>query len=140
MRYVLVVAAVLFGIPALFFLWLMTGNGKVIVIKNPNKIAVSIQVATLNDNYTELTDPKAVAAGGLTWIIFMPQIKGDSGLLCTGMGGTTRAPLGTAEHPLPMFSKVTLDSCEGGYVLRMIRPHRTTTINRHHVVTPPSPL
>jgi hypothetical protein len=134
MRYVLVVAAVLFGPPLLFLAWLLAVHGKVLFIKNPNRIAVSIQVATLNDTYTELSDPKAVAGGALTWIIFKPQIEGDSGLLCTGMRGTTRKQLGTSKNPLPMFSRVTLDSCEGSYVLRMIRPHRTGT--RHRITLP----
>jgi len=138
MRYVLMIAAVLFGPPLLFLAWLAAAGGKVLFIENPNKIAVSLQIATLNDSYTELTDPKAVAAGGLTWIVFKPQIKGESGLLCTGMRGTTRKEIGTLAHPLPMFSKFTLDSCEGSYVLRMIRPHRTIT--QHHIFTPPAPL
>jgi hypothetical protein len=137
MRFALTIAAVLFGIPLLFLAWLLAVSGKVIVIRNPNGNPVSVQIATLNDSYTELSDPRAVAAGELTWIIFKTQIKGDSGLLCTGMWGTTRTSLGTPEHPLPMFSKVTLDSCEGPYVLRMIRPHRTV---RQHYITPPRPL
>jgi hypothetical protein len=137
MRWALTIMAVLFGIPLLFLAWLLAVGGKVIFIKNPNAIPVSIQVATESDSYTETTDPKAVAAGALTWLIFKPQIAGDSGLLCTGMRGTTRKALGTPEHPLPMFSKVTLASCEGPYVLRMIRPHRV--VRRHHI-TPPQPL
>jgi hypothetical protein len=137
MRAVLMIAAVLFGIPLLFLLWLLAVDGKVIFIRNPNNIAVSVQVATLNDSYAAMTDPKAVGAGELTWIVFNPQIEGDSGLLCTGQRGTTRIELGTLEHPLPMFSKFTLDSCEGSYVFRMFRPHRRT--GRHHIA-PPQPL
>jgi hypothetical protein len=135
MRLALVIAAVLFGIPLLFVVWLVAAGGKVLFVQNPNNIPVSIQVATQNDTYTETSDPRAVGAGGLTWIVFNPQIKGDSGLLCTGMRGVTRIALGTAEHPLPMFSKVTLDSCEGSYVLRMIRPRPA---GPHHI-TPPQP-
>lgn len=137
MRWALTIAAVLFGLPLLTLAWLLAVDGKIVFIKNPNKIAVSIQVATQNDSYTETTDPKAVAAGALTWLIFKPRILGDSGLLCTGMRGTTRKPLGSPEHPLPMFSRVTLDSCEGPYVLRMIRPRHSV---RQHHITPPQPL
>ena len=134
MRWALTMVVVLFGLPLLFLTWLVAAHGKVLVIRNPNKIAVSVQVATQNDFYTETTDPKSVGAGGFTWLIFKPRISGDSGLLCTGMRGTTRRELGTPERPLPMFSRVTLDSCEGPYVLRMIRPrHRAA---QHHITQP----
>jgi hypothetical protein len=138
MRWAGVFAAILFGIPLLTLLWLTVTDGKVLFIRNPNANPVSIRFATQNDDYTEVTDPRSVAAGALTWIIFNPQIKGDSGLLCTGLRGATRTALATAAKPLPMFSKVTLGSCEGSYVLRMIRtPHPSV---RRHIVTPPQPL
>jgi hypothetical protein len=137
MRWVLVFAAVLFGIPLLFLVWLTATDGKVLFVQNPNKIPVSFQVATQNGSYTEETDPRSVDAGAFAWLVFNPQIKGDSGLLCTGMRGVTRIALGTADHPLPMFSRITLDSCEGTYVLRMIRPHRVAA---PHGFTPPQPL
>ena len=137
MRFWLTIAAVLFGIPLVFMAWLLAVGGKIIFIKNPNGNAVSVQIATLNDSYTELTEPRAVAAGELTWIILKTQIKGDSGLLCTGMRGTTRKELGGIDHPLPTFSKVTLDSCEGPYVLRMIRPRHGVKTPHY---TPPQPL
>ncbi len=139
MRMALVIAGALFGLPLLFLGWLVAVDGKVVFIKNPNPIAVSVQIATMNDSYAEMSDPKAVGAGELAWIIYNPQIKGDSGLLCTGLKGTTRAELGTLQHPLPMFSKVTLDSCEGSYVFRMFRV-RHATGQQHHVITPPQPL
>jgi hypothetical protein len=124
MKRILVIGAVLFGVPLLTLVWLLAVHGKVLVVRNPNHNAVSIQVATQNDLYTETTEPRAVGAGALTWLIFKPQIGGESGLLCTGMRGTTRIPLAEPGHPLPMFSRITLDSCEGAYVLRMIHPHR----------------
>ena len=135
MKWALTIAAILFGLPLLTLLWLVAVDGKVLFVRNPNNKVVSVQVATQSGFYTETTDPRSIAAGALTWIVFDPQVKGESGLLCTGQRGTTRIALSTPERPMPMFSKVTLDSCEGSYVLRMPRPRVI-----FHRIVPPQPL
>jgi len=124
MRQLLVVAAVIFGIPLLTLGWLYATDGKLLVVHNPGAAPVTVTEVTSNESYVERTEPKPVSARAFTWIIFHPQIRGTMTLLCESAAGVGAVPLGTAAKPMPLFADITIESCDGKRQHRVVPPQR----------------
>ena len=62
MRWMLTIAAVLFGIPLLTFGWLFVTDGKLLIVHNPNAMDVKLTAVAFNDPYIEKTEPRPLAA------------------------------------------------------------------------------
>ena len=85
---------------------------------------VKLTAVAFNDPYIEKTEPRPLAADSFTWIIFRPRVKGGLTLLCTSATGLSTTPLGTVAKPAPMFSNITLNSCDQNVVHRYVPPQR----------------
>ena len=112
MRWVLTIAAVLFGIPLLTLGWLYLTDSKFIVVHNPGDVAKEISVIAYDGPYLERRDPLTLAAGSFTWMFFTPHVKGGVTVVCKQPQGFSTFPLGTKEKAAPMVSDVTVDNCD----------------------------
>jgi hypothetical protein len=123
MRGFLTIVAIVFAIPLLICGTIYASGGKFILLHGGPRDVMTTAIVH-NGPYIERADERPVKAGALGWIIFFPKLAGGLTLLCTAPGGLSTFPLSTAS--VPLYSDVTLDSCDHPAVLEAPGTHHFT--------------
>jgi len=111
MRLALTIAAVLFGIPLLFFAYMYATSGKVVIVRNAGAETIRIAVWTSQGAYFEHSDEESLAPGKLTWQIIHPKLDGTMRPHCVDAKGLAVVSLGAGAQSRMQWSSVTLNSC-----------------------------